>query len=71
MFPLPFFGLCGKNSPSHRCADSVLALSVKAYRLCHLSQRERLWRNRELCTLTVNFPAMPRALPLGELARSA
>ena len=35
---------------------------------CHLSQRERLWRNRELHGLTGNFAAMPRALPLGELS---
>ena len=35
----------------------------------HLSQRERLWRNRKPCGSTGNFAAMPRALPLGELAR--
>ena len=35
---------------------------------CHLSQRERLWRNRKLHGLTGNFAAMPRALPLGELS---
>ena len=27
-----------------------LALSVKPYRACQLSQRESLWRNRLLCT---------------------
>ena len=36
---------------------------------CHLSQRERLWRNRALYGLTGSFAVMPRALPLGELAR--
>ena len=35
---------------------------------CHLSQRERLWRNRTLCSSTGNYTAMPRALPLGELS---
>ena len=35
---------------------------------CHLSQRERLWRNRTLCSSTGNYAAMPRALPLGELS---
>ena len=35
----------------------------------HLSQRERLWRNRKVCTYTGKFAVMPRALPLGELAR--
>ena len=35
---------------------------------CHLSQRERLWRNRTLCISTGNYTAMPRALPLGELS---
>ena len=48
---------------------SVLALSVKPCRACQLSQRERLWRDRILCTLAGNCTAMPRALPLGELAR--
>ena len=28
---------------------SGLALSVKPYRACQLSQRESLWRNRKLC----------------------
>ena len=28
---------------------------------CQLSQRESLWRNRRLCNLPDNFPAMPRA----------
>ena len=31
---------------------------------CHLSQRERLWRNRTLCTSAGNCTAMPRAPPL-------
>ena len=35
---------------------------------CHLSQRERLWRNRTLCSSTGNYTVMPRALPLGELS---
>ena len=34
-----------------------------------LSQRESLWRNRILRNLTGNFAAMPRPLPLGEVAR--
>jgi hypothetical protein len=39
-------------------------------RICQLSQRESLWRNHELCSLTGNFSAMPRPLPLGEVAVS-
>ena len=48
---------------------SGLALSVKACRLCQLSQRESLWRNHTLYNLTGNCTAMPRPLPLGEVAR--
>ena len=48
-------------------AGDILALSVKACRLCQLSQRESLWRNRKLYALTRNFAAMPRPLPLGEV----
>ena len=36
-----------------------------------LSQRESLWRNRILRNLTGNFAAMPRPLPLGEVAANA
>ncbi len=42
---------------------SDLALSVIASR-CHLSQSERFWMYRKVCLLE-------KALPLGELARSA
>ena len=35
---------------------------------CHLSQRERLWRNHSLCNFARKFAGLPRALPLGELA---
>ena len=34
-----------------------------------LSQRESLWRNCTLCNSIGNFAAMPRPLPLGEVAR--
>ena len=33
-----------------------------------LPQRGSLWRNCTLCNLTGDFPAMPRPLPLGEVA---
>ena len=60
----------GKGSSRQTAAAnnfSGLALSVKALRLCQLSQRESLWRNHKLCGLTGNFSAMPRPLPLGEV----
>ena len=66
-------GLAGANdgadfrkpqSKRTRCAaESGLALSVIASR-CHLSQSERFWMYRKVCLLE-------KALPLGELARSA
>ena len=61
---------CGSAAPSEArskprpCAASAgLALSVIASR-CHLSQSERFWMYRKVCLLE-------KALPLGELARSA
>ena len=52
------------QSKRTRCAASAgLALSVIAPR-CHLSQSERFWIYRKVCLLE-------KALPLGELARSA
>ena len=61
---------CGSMAPSEArskprlCAASAdLALSVIASR-CHLSQSERFWMYRKVCLLE-------KALPLGELARSA
>ncbi len=61
-----------------------LALSVIASR-CHLSQSERPWQSAKFAVqhftpccrkgsrqaLRADFPPLPRALPLGELARSA
>ena len=46
----PLGGAGERSEPEGvRSQASVLALSVKPYRACQLSQRESLWRNRKLC----------------------
>ncbi len=52
-----------RSKPRPCAASADLALSVIASR-CHLSQSERFWMYRKVCLLE-------KALPLGELARSA
>ena len=73
-----------RSKPRFCAAVRGLALSVIASR-CHLSQSERPWQSAKFpglyftpcChkksrqALRVDFPPLPRALPLGELARSA
>ena len=44
---------------------SVLALSVKPYRACQLSQRESLWRNRTLCNSNRKASRYAKASPFG------
>ena len=64
-------GKVAATSGSRRKGCSLPAAGSPAPSLltqCHLSQRERLWRNRTLCSSTGNYTAMPRALPLGELS---
>ena len=64
-------GKVAATSGSRRKGYSLPAASSPSPSLltqCHLSQRERLWRNRTLCSSTGNYTAMPRALPLGELS---
>ena len=64
-------GKVAAASGSRRKGYSLPAASSPSPSLltqCHLSQRERLWRNRTLCSSTGNYAAMPRALPLGELS---
>ena len=73
-----------RSKPRPCAAVSGLALSVIASR-CHLSQSERPWqsakfpglyftpccRKKSRQALRSDFPPLPRAPPLGELARSA
>ena len=73
-----------RSKPRLCAAVSGLALSVIASR-CHLSQSERPWqsanfpglyftpccRKKSRQALRRDFPPLPRAPPLGELARSA
>ena len=57
-----------RGTPSVCSRWSASSPSPSRLTPCHLSQRERLWRNRTLCSSTGNYTAMPRALPLGELS---
>ena len=48
---------------------TVLALSVKPYRACQLSQRESPWHSGKVSGLIAKCAVSPEAPPLGELAR--
>ena len=53
------------------CESAALQLAASPSQALtrQLSQRESLWRNHILRNLTGDFAAMPRPLPLGEVAR--
>ena len=47
---------------------NVLALSVKPYRACQLSQRESPWHSGKVTGLSAKWAVSPEPLPLGEVA---
>ena len=49
-------------------AGSWLALSVKSYRACQLSQRESPWHNGKVSGQTAQLAVSPEPLPLGEVS---
>ena len=49
-------------------AGSVLALSVKPYRACQLSQGESPWHSGIVSGSSAEFVVSPEPLPLGEVA---
>ena len=49
-------------------AGSWLALSVKPYRACQLSQRESPWHDGKVSGQTTKLAGAPEPLPLGEVS---
>ena len=59
----------GDKTNDFECAPgSWLALSVKPYRACQLSQRESLWHNGKVSGQTAKLAVSPEPLPLGEVS---
>ena len=59
----------GDKTNDFECAPgSWLALSVKPYRACQLSQRESPWHDGKVSGQTTKLAGAPEPLPLGEVS---